>query len=118
MQRAVVESGVVDESVVFADEANEGSKVYEFGGDEDAATRQCGRCSDDEASGGSGFNFSVPGVAAEEEWRFEKGFNRFGRRVRVARRIPLVGKADGFGGAGAFGVLAVEEDDEVEEPVN
>ena len=45
-QRAVVESDVVDQSVVSTDSVIDGSKVYEFGDDEDAATGQCGRCSD------------------------------------------------------------------------
>ena len=43
----------------------------------------------------------------------------FGRKkVGVARGPAMVKGAGGIGGAGAFGVLALPEEDEVEEPVN
>lgn len=115
--RADAEGGdggsVVDESVVSTDSVIDGSKVYEFGSDGDARTSQCGRCSDDATGGGSDFSFSVAGAAAEDEWKFEKGWIK---KFRVARRS--VAKAGGFGVASVYGPLATAEEDMVEEPVN
>jgi hypothetical protein len=112
-QRAVTGGGVVGESVVSTDSVIDGSKVYEFGSDGDARTSQCGRCSDDATGGGSDFSFSVAGAAAEDEWKFEKGWIK---KFRVARRS--VAKAGGFGVASVYGPLATAEEDMVEEPVN
>ena len=113
VKRVAVMAGVEDKSVVPTDL---GDDVCAGAGGEatDVAVAKSvssnGRAAEKKTAGNDGKRGGRAGIV--RPFVFER------KKVGVARGPRVVKGAGGIGGAGAFGVLALPDEDEVEEPVN